>query len=249
MATPTWTFDNILRMVGRHVPRNIMDDHSADICNLAYDKIWHKYDWRESLATLPPFYLIPGEQDVGPPFYSVPSNFAGLRKADLVYMTSDPPTRKPLKVIKDLNLTQVQYFPHAIDYNPDTQAFRTFPRTPINIGTPDYQIEGTYKTLTTKIYPTTITTTIPTKDDLITMWIEGMKWAAYFFAGDPKQGQIQLQQGQPVYSGQLASFMQSMEECAMNEGLELGDINISPSEPLANTYNNSGFSIYGWGQW
>ena len=73
MSQNTFTFDNVLRMVGRHVPRNIVDDHGADICNLAYNKIWHKYDWRESLKTLPPFYLIPGEQEIGPPFVSVPA--------------------------------------------------------------------------------------------------------------------------------------------------------------------------------
>lgn len=243
----TFTFDNVLRMVGRHVPRNVMDDHSADICNLAYNKIWHRYDWRESLKTLPPFYLIPGEQEIGAPFVSVPNDFAGLRKVDYVYVASDPPTRRPLKVIKDLNITHVQYFPHAIDYNMDTQAFRVFPRSPINVGCPNYQIEGTYKCLPTKILPTTLTTTIPTKDDLIQMWIEGMKWAAFTFAGDQKAGQVQKQGGNTMCSGQLAIFMQTMDECAQNEGLELGDVNISPSEPLANTYNTSGYSVFGWG--
>lgn len=236
MAQNTFTFDNIIRMVNRQVPKNVMDDHAADICNLAYNQIWHKYDWRESLKTLPPFYLIPGEQDVGAPFASVPTDFAGLRKADFVYVASDPPTRKPLKVIKDLNITHVQYFPHAIDYNMDTQAFRVFPRCQINIGAPYCQIEGTYKTVATKITPATLTNTLPTKDDLIQMWIEGIRWAAFNFAGDQKTGQ------------QLQIFMLSMEECAKNEGLELGDVNLSPSEPLACTYNNSGMNWYGqWG--
>ena len=130
----TFTFDDVCRMVDRHVPRNVMSDNAANICNLAYNRIWHQYDWRESLATLPPFYLIPNEQDMGAPFYTVPDDFAGLRKADLVYLAGDPPTRRQLTVIKDLNLTQARYFPHAINYNPDTQSFRVFTRVTGNVG-------------------------------------------------------------------------------------------------------------------
>lgn len=245
MSQYTYTFDDLIRMIGRHVPRNVVDDQAADICNLAYNQIWHKYDWRESLKTLPPFYLIPGEQEVGAPFYSVPSDFAGLRKADFVFVAADPPARRTLKVIKDLNITNVQYFPHAIDYNMDTQAFRVFPRCSQNMGAPQYQIEGTYKTVPTKITPATLTTSIPTKDDLIQMWMEGMLWAAYKFTGDQKAGQIQMQNGNKVFTGQLAIFHATMDQMAANEGLELGDVNISPCEPLFTTYNNSGTTVYG----
>jgi len=248
MAVSTYTFDDVLRMVGRFVPRNVITDSGADICNLAQNHIWHKYDWRESLKTLPPFYLIPNEQDVGPPFYTVPDDFAGLRKVDIVYMQSDPPTRRPLTVIKDLNVTHIRWFPHAINYNPDTKSFRVFTRMNENVGAPLWQIEGTYKTKTTRITPSTLTTFIPTKDDLIEMWVEGIKWAAMNYAGDPKAGVIQSQGGQMIYQGQIATFMAAMEQMAQNEGLELGDPYIHPSEPLVTGLYNNTYSIYaGWG--
>lgn len=243
-----YTFDDVLRMIDRHVPKNVVSDNGATICNMAYNRIWHRYDWRESLATLPPFYLIPNEQDIGAPFYAVPTDFAGLRKVDLVYMQADPPSRRPLKVIKDLNLTHARWFPHAICYNPDTNSFRVFTRMNSNIGPPYWQIEGTYKTLATKITPSTLTTEIPTKDDLIEMWVEGLKWAAFNFAGDPKAGKIQKQNGNTVATEQLATFMESMDRMAANEGLELGDNYIHPSEPLVQGLYGNTFSIYtGWG--
>ena len=247
MANPnTYTFDDVLRMNAKLVPRNVIDDHGADICTLAYNKIWQRYDWRESLKTLPPFYLIPGEQEVGPPFYSVPDDFNGLRKVNYVYVQSDPPVRKPLKVIKDLDLTHIKWWPHAICYNPDTRSFRVYSRLADNIGAPLYQIEGSYKVKSPRITPSTLTMPIPTRDDLIQMWIEGVKWAALFFAGNTQQaGMVQYTHNGTAYSGQLANFMVAMEECAMNEGLELGDVNISPSEPLAQTHNGVNLSIFG----
>ena len=244
----TFTFDDVLRMIDKHVPRNVVTDNAANICNLAYNRIWQRYDWRESLATLPPFYLIPNQQDIGSPFYTIPTDFAGLRKADLVYIASDPPVHKPLTIIKDLNITHGRWSPHSIGYNPDTQSFRIFTRATGNMGVPLWQIEGTYKTKATKITPNTLTTTIPTKDDLLEMWIEGTKWAAFHFMGDPKAGQVQKQNGQTTFTGQLANFMASMDSMATNEGLELGDNYIHPSEPMVNNLYNNTFSIYtGWG--
>jgi hypothetical protein len=242
--TDNYSFADVLRMVDRHVSRNVITDFAADICNLAYSKIWHRYDWRESLATLPPFYLIPNEQDIGPPFYSVPSDFAGLRKADLVYVAADPPTRKPLTVIKDLNLTHARWLPHSISYNPDTRSFRVFSRVTLNMGTPNWQIEGTYKKLATRITPTTLTTPLPTKDDLLHMWIEGIKWAAFSLAGDAKAGSVQKQDGSTILTGQLAVFYQAMDSMAANEGLELGDNYIHPGEPLVSGMYGNTFSIY-----
>lgn len=242
----TIKYSEILDAIRIHLPRNIGDDHSPRICNLATSEIWKKYDFRETLTTLPPFYLVPNEQDYGAPTVTIPSDFLGLRKVNLVALTSIPPVRRELKVIKDLQLTSVRYYPlHAICYNPETNSLRVFPRVPENVGSPDYIIDGSYKKRPTKIVNSTLETVIPLDDIHEKMFIEGMKWAAFEIAGDPRAGEAQVQSGMTSYSGQLAKFHREMDLSAQMEGLELGDPAISPSEPLGFRYGNNNFSIYG----
>lgn len=232
-----YTFDKVLKIVNRNVPANVKEDHSAEICNQTWNLIWSRYDWRESIKTLPPFYLIPNEQDHGAPFIDVPSDFLGLRKVDLVSLASNPPIVKPLKVIKDLELTHVRFFPHSISYNMDTRAFRVFPRVPDNIGAPNYMIVGTYKKTPTLITSSTMSTVIPTKDIYISMWIETMKYFSYLFSSDQRM------------QTQLGIALSTIDNAAREEGLELGDYQISPSEALVNNYGTLGNSIIGFQLW
>ena len=78
----TFRYSDILSIVSKQFPR-IVEDQYASICsNMATNLIWYAYDWRESLLTLPPFWLIPGEQDYKPPATVIPADFGGLDALD-----------------------------------------------------------------------------------------------------------------------------------------------------------------------
>lgn len=240
-----YTYDQMLRILTRQVPKNIVEDHGSEICNLATQEVWRKYDWRETLKTLPPFYLIPNQQDYGAPFVSVPTDFYGIRQAYYSYLGQTPTLRRMLKVVKDLQLTTARAIPSSICYNPDTSSFRVFPRVPEGCGAPNYMIDGTYKKLPTAITTSNMTSTLPIAPMYFQMWLSGFLWAGKMLMGDPGAGQSQYGDGQVSYTGYLANFQLHMDRAAESEGLELGDPTIAPSEPLIWGTFNQGIGYRG----
>lgn len=229
----TYTWGDVLNVVKRKIPYLSESDLAPTICNVAQNYIWDKYDWRDSLKSLPPFYLVPNEQDYGAPNVTIPSDFWGLRWANLMRASNIPPYRQPLAIIKDLMPTHIRYLPHAIGYVSNARAFRLYPRIPENIGSPDYLVEGEYKTRPTKVTSSTMATTVLPMDDVyFQMFYETAKWIGWDLDGDPRAGAISYQNGQMVYSGQAAVAQGLIEWAAAREGLELGDPVISPAEPL-----------------
>lgn len=232
---PTLVWADVMDIVRRKMPRATEEDLAPIICNTTLNWIWDKYDWRESLATLPTFYLVPNEQDYGAPAVVIPSDFYGLRWANLMRASNVPPYRQPLAIIKDLLPTHIRYIPHAIGYVSDRKAFRLYPRVPANIGSPDYLVEGEYKIRPTKITSANLATTLLPLDDMyFKMFVETAKWVAWDIDGDPRAGQITWQDNRMVATGQAAVSMSMIEWAASKEGLELGDPIISPAEPLVN---------------
>lgn len=231
--TGTYTYGDALNIISRQISRAVEDDVAATIANLATNLIWTRYDWRETISKLPPFYLIPGEQDHGAPTVTIPNDFFGLRKASLIRNTTIPVMRQPITPIRDLELTHFKFLPHAIGYVPASKAFRLFPRVPDNLGAPDYMVEGEYKIRPPKIQAGSLaSTTLPFDDVYYQVWIESMKWAGMMMSGDQRAGEVGFQNGQKTYSGQLSKAIASLDEMARNEGLELNDPVIKPSEPL-----------------
>ena len=244
----TYNYADLGNVISRNSMRTVEDDLQAIVSNMATNLIWNAYDWRESLVALPPFYLVPDEQDHGAPFVAVPSDFQGLRVAYFTQVTSTPPLRRDLSVKHDLALTHQRYISHAISYEPTTSSFRVFPRVPDNVGAADYLVDGEYKKRPTKITPQNLAnTTLPFDDIYFNVWIDAAQWAAWHLAKDQRAGQVQFVRGRkPVYSGQLGQAMSMIDWMASNEGLELGDPIIAPSEPLAGgTWGQYGFP--GWG--
>lgn len=230
----TYTWNDVLSIVGRKLSRNFQDDIGVHVANMTQNWVWDKYDWRESLRTLPPFYLVPNEQDYGAPTVAIPLDFYGLRWANLVRTDNTPPYRQPLNIIKDLQTTHIRYLPHGICYVSDKQAFRLFPRIPDNIGSPTYLVEGQYKRRPALVSAANLTTTtLPFDDIYFQMWVEVTKWCAMQMESDPRAGNIEYANGQvAAASGQAAIAMQMVEWVAGREGLELGDPTIAPAEPL-----------------
>jgi len=219
----TYTYADVLNAIQKQVPRSTEDVNAATICNMAQNMIWNAYDWRESLAELPPFFLIPNVQDYYKPFYNLPDDFHGLRKAFLTRTVSVPPFRQELSVIKDLRITHARYVPHAIGYLPEFHGLRVFPRFPENSGATDWMIEGTYKKKPVKISASNLSNTLPFDDVYFQVWIEAAKWASFSLAGDPREDK------------QWQKMVIAIQGMAENEGLELGDPSLYPSEPFAVT--------------
>ncbi len=236
----TYTFSDVMNAAQRTFSRQVESDAAAFVCNIFMNEIWNKYDWRESLTVLPPFYLIPNEQDHGTPAVAVPSDFLGLRQAYLTRLTSTPVYRVPLTVLKNLNLTTLYGPPGQIGFDSGKQSFRVFPRVPANMGSPEWCIQGDYKKRPTKITAANLSSTLLPFDDLyLSNMIEVFKWAAWQMAGDQRAGGVQVNSsGNAVFTGQYANAQEAIYKMAENEGFELGDVNIAPREPLAVTSQN-----------
>ena len=239
----TYAYSDILNLVQRSVPHMTNSDLAPFLCNAATNYIWEAYDWRESLTNFPPFYLIPGAQDHGTPAVVIPSDFLGLRQANLVRLNSTPSYRQDIPILKDLKLTNIYGLPANLGYVPESSAFRVFPRVPINIGVPDWLIEGVYKRRPTKVTADVVHSTLLPFDDMYFMnMVEVFKYVGWQLGGDPRAGGIQSTNRGKQFVGQYAIAREAVESMAENEGLELGDIAIAPKDPLAITYMNGGFS-------
>jgi hypothetical protein len=229
----TYTYGDVISLISRQVPKATEEDTASFILNMALNKIWKRYDWPESLAPLPPFSLIPGEQDHGSPQASVPSDFYGLREANLVELTGLPAVRTDLHVHRNIPLTDFTGMPREIGYEPSVSAFRVHPRVPLNIWAPLYMIDGKYKVRPTKLTASVIHSTLLPFDDIyIDMWVAVAKWAAWDLAGSPLAGEVVYSTRGISYNGQLAKAMNAIDAMASDAGLLLGDGTVAPSEPI-----------------
>lgn len=231
----TYTYADALNFVRTQVPATTEDQKAAVICNIATNLIWNAFDWRETIEVLPPFWLSPWTQDYGAPLVVVPSDFLGLREAQLVDLASVPPARYPMRVMKFLEPTHMKSLPHAISYEPSVSSFRIFPRMPNGLGASRFKIDGIYKKRPTLVTASNYTSTLLPFDDLyFQVWIEVIRWAAYSATGSEKAGAATRNpNGQTFYSGQLGNAMAAINAMADNEGFNLGDTSVAPSEALS----------------
>jgi hypothetical protein len=226
----TFTYTDALNSVRSSFPVKDEDAKAAIMCNLALNMIWFGYDWRESLAKLPPFGLVPYTQDYGAPAVSVPADFEGLREAYLLHLTSFPPTEAPILVRSNIKETMTRGLPQVIGYEPTTTSFRTFPRAPGNVGSPEWAIRGTYKKQPTKVTNSNLNSLLFTQDKYFQVWVAGLQWAG-----------TSLSVGSPETKAAAgAEFAFHINKMAMDEGLNNGDQTITPQEPLVGASLNNG---------
>jgi hypothetical protein len=225
-----------MNLVTRFMPSGWEADHAARVCNRATNEVWDAFDWRETIVTLPPFYLIPGAQDHGSPAVAVPSDFQGLRRAYIRDLSGGAvtPTERELTIVRYLEITETKAWPKNISYEPAAAAFRIFPRVPDNMGPPFYLVTGTYKKDPTKLTASTYATTLlPLGDDsAFDTWFELLKWSAMAFSGSPQAGSFSVQGQQVQKNGQAAVAQDYILRLAAKEGFELGNITIAPAEGI-----------------
>lgn len=227
--------------------RSIEADQQAFACNLALNEYWEAYDWRETLADLPPFWMAPGVQDYGAPFIAVPSDFMALKRAywlNLMSGTNGVPYRQELSSVGDLPETTDQDIPTSICYFPQTRSFRIHPRCPINWGAPQFMVRGQYKKVPTVTLAGTTTTInqltasnimnalLPSDDRYFKVWVEGIKWAYLMLAGDPRAGGRSLQGNTAYYTGQYAVFEGALDEMSNAEVLNVKKPPLAPKNSL-----------------
>lgn len=230
----TYTYADVLNFIRSTVPAVTEDQKAATICNIGTNLIWNAYDWRETIEVLPPFWLSPWVQDYGAPLNVVPSDFQGLREAQLTDLAAVPPAKYPLRVMRFLEPTHLKSLPHAVSYEPSTNSLRVFPRVPNGLGASRFKIDGVYKKKPTLVTASNYTsTTLPFDDMYFQVWLEVLRWAAYSAIGSDKAGMaVRNPNGGTQYSGQLANAMGMINAMAENEGFNLGDTTVAPSEAL-----------------
>lgn len=225
----------------------------AMACNLALGRIWRAYDWRESIAELPPFNLVPGRQDYGAPWVYVPDDFLGLRKAYHWNYSSGSAGARPteMNVVRDLASAQVTSLgaPMRIDesicYHEPLQCFRILPVPASNMAAPYHVVDGKYKTVpkvtlasdntvVNRITASNIANAILPFDDLyFEVWVQAVKWALMTLAHSPGTTAAQIQ-GTSAYTGGQEAVMESaIRQMARNENLELANRQQFPREVLA----------------
>lgn len=146
----TITFGKLISALQYQIPRMKEENFAADYCAQLINKIWEFADWRESLAELPPFYLVGDVQSYGPPIYAIPTDFQGLRQASLVQLTDGANivlNKTPLAT-KTRQQGPIRYgIPEVLSYEPSLSMFKVFPILPVNTNTNQFMVEGVYKTL------------------------------------------------------------------------------------------------------
>ena len=225
-----YSYAQALNAVSRTQPAIIEDQYATLACNMATSLIWDATDWRESTAVLPPFYLQPGEQDHGPPLGIVPSDFMGVRRAQVQMYNGQ--VLGELAVSQNLNEVYWLGLPSSISYENQKAAFRLYPRVPYGYGAPNYFVSGTYKRKAVQITNATLEAKLPLDDKYFQIWIEALRWAYYVLRGDPKAGRIQMQNGQTFYEGQIAIAKNFIAEAVAVQETNEGEHRIHPARPL-----------------
>lgn len=207
---------------------------AATICDEALSEIWNAYDWRGSLAELPPFYLQALEQDYGPPLSAVPSDFGQLREAWYRDVHSNCAIQD-LAVRANLKKTDRTGMPEDISYEPEVISFRVYPMPGSGMQPNRYQIEGRYKKRHTKVVTTNINSLVlPWDDQYFYVYRRVLHWKALEEIGSPLAGQITYYpDGSVAANGAAASAWNAVQEMVRREGGADAPENLAPSEELA----------------
>jgi hypothetical protein len=245
----TITFGKLWSAHRRQISRLNDAEYTADLTTKLINRIW-KYDWRETLGDLPPFYLLPQKQDYGKPIYAVPSDFAAIRKATLVRVSDGQtanssssqtvtPVYKPLKIQGRLTPTQATGVIDTIGYDPATKSFRIFGILSQGATLNEWIVEGVYKRLPqTNLYDADTIVGAPRLASEITgsnfmscllpiadRWYDMMSEVACALA--------KKQEAPTKEAYAMDQYVDGLiHAAAMEENVDVGTSYVSPDEPL-----------------
>lgn len=201
--------------------------YAVDAINEAARRMWNDHEWDVSLASLPPFYLTPGEADVSALSAPVPSDYAYLEDAWLSSAAGGETV--PLTVGQNLTKTRIESTPQKITYTPETDQWRVWPAPASGWSSPDWQIEGRYK----KNPPVWdnddwAIKVLPWDDRFFRVYRKCLEHTILSILGRPEAGQVQFSNGRSAYTGKLAEYKDALHEALEWENAHTGEIEISP---------------------
>ncbi len=191
--------------------------------NRAIRAMWQAYDWRGTVAELPPFWVVPLKQDYGAPFYVVPTDFLGLREVYLTWVLAFPPLKRELHVQKYIQETGMLGLPINICYLDAIQGFRLHPLPSAGSCSPLYLVDGTYKKQPPRITRANLGDTLLWPDLYFDTFVDACAWAALSLQGPTKKQQA---------AEQYAIFRNSLSIATGTDALENGPPAVHPSEAL-----------------
>ena len=228
----TYTYNDVHLVASQQFRRGVTDALWVYATNEAIAKMWLAYDWRGTVLPFAPFWLVPGQQDYGAPFYDVPSDFYGLREVYLVQIGANAiPVRMPLRVVENLEETHAVGFPQSITYRPSVKTLRLHPAAPYGASSPLYLIDGTYKTRPPKIQRSNASDLLLWDDVYFNVFVKALVLAVMEMNGDFKAAM--------EYRN---VFMLALHEATAVENLEDREPIVNPNEALV----HPNFSTFGW---
>jgi hypothetical protein len=235
--TSTYTYTDAWNLASSQYGRQNEPNNLEFVTNQAIEKMWRSYDWRGTLKPLPPFWLVPGQQDYGVPFYSVPSNYYGLREAYLVSINSSNPIRRKLNVTKGVEKTSGMGWPTSIFYQDTIAGYRIWPCPDFGMSSPLFLIDGTYKIRPPKITRALLGSNLLWDDLYFETFVQACAWAMLNWSPG----------GKKAAQEQEVIFMQSLARATSDESLEQGEAIIHPAEPLIVPGGMMGMGYGPWG--
>lgn len=191
-----------------------------------------KPDWKWTMATLTAIALVNGTQD-----YSV-SNLDVLRWSGTYRLTRTdvtPDTSTPVDIVEwlepDLVAGAVEGM-RSMCWVSATSKLRLERAASVPTGS-TYQIEGDYQKTPTKIVYSNINTAFAFPDHYFDAFCEGYTYKLFKYTNDQRAGSIVVTKaGQRQYTGQLAVFMQKLQEAMESEDYGNGQAQRFPAEPF-----------------
>lgn len=219
------TYADLYQISSVGTAREVEGSRICSILNLAQELIWRSFPWRWTLAEFDPFWIVPGEQDYGSPLIIIPTDFLELQSSTLVHLNHNTSARYDFQLQKNLTKTHRYGHPKQMQYIPQKNAFRIYPRPPLSMACPYYLIEGWYKKTPTILTPSNYAnTTVPSQEFQRQMWLEAISWAYLATAKSPQAPQ------------QLQIARLAINETAQAESTSLGQPNIHPSESIVSDH-------------
>jgi hypothetical protein len=213
----TLTVGTALHILSARNPRILTESFGARFADEVQAFMWYRHPWRESLADLPPFSLVPDEPRYGPPTLAVPPDFYGLHDAWLRNMSGG---QQVLLVQKDLRPSGESGVPTSICYDGASGSFILHPRPALSA--PDWWVEGRYKKTPTKITNETVMSHVLPWDDIyFAVFRAGLNWKL--------AQEIERSRDWP---NEFAAFLRAVDDMARTEGIISGVEVISPDVSL-----------------
>lgn len=232
----TYRYLDAFNMIRGSLGLSAEDNKAIAICNMCNERIWNAYNWRQSLAILPPFGLVPQQQIYGAPEVAVPPDFQGFNQAFLTRTTTIPPQKWEIHTRRDLRDTHIRNFPSYISYDGATQAFRMDRPAPDNVSGHEWIITGEYKKTPVKVTASNFgTLLLPYDDRHFASVTQAIRWAAAVATGAKDLAEKD------------AFAYRAINDMARDEGFEMGDPNVAPENSLVPGYGPGGTpGIFPW---